>query len=329
LEELKKYEHSANPFEELAKPMRPLFVAFEKFLLKQAGAFESEVRKAAKESIKPKGKYIRPTLVFAAAAGGNCDKNSLVRRGAIVELTHLSTLIHDDVIDGADLRRNSETANKKYGARTAILLGDAIFSHTMILTSEEDDPEVSRRIAECVRTICEGEIRQTLADKGRNVSRKRYYEIAFGKTGALFALACAVGAMALKPENNWVKDAEEVGKQLGIAYQIYDDICDWFMTEEDAGKTLGTDLISGKQTFPLIVLMEKLPKRAAEALAKNLRLSDPASIAAQMKTLGVLEECSKEFIRRVSAAEKILEKYPQEGAKLLEFCGAMRKLKLG
>lgn len=92
--------------------MRPLFASLEKYLLQQAMTFEKEVRAAAKESISPKGKLIRPTLVFAAAAGGNADKMSLIRRAAIVELTHLSTLIHDDVIDNASVRRGVATPNK-------------------------------------------------------------------------------------------------------------------------------------------------------------------------------------------------------------------------
>ncbi len=309
--------------------MRPLFSSLEKYLLQQAMTFEKEVRNAARESIAPKGKFIRPTLTFAAAAGGAPDKTSLIRRAAIVELTHLSTLIHDDVIDNASVRRNSITPNKKYGARTAILLGDAIFAHTMSIAYEESDPKISKKIANCVRTICEGEIRQTLADRKKNVTRKRYYEIAYGKTAVLFELACALGAMAIRPKNGWIEAAEEVGKQLGIAYQIYDDICDWFMSESDAGKTLGTDLISGKQTYPLIILLEKLPKRESDKLAKNLPNSNPADIALQMRDLDIPSECSKEFARRISTAEKILQKYQVEGRKLNEFCAAMRKLRLG
>ena len=309
--------------------MRPLFASLEKYLLQQAMTFEKEVRAAAKESISPKGKLIRPTLVFAAAAGGNADKMSLIRRAAIVELTHLSTLIHDDVIDNASVRRGVATPNKKYGARTAILLGDAIFAHTMSITFEENDAALSKKIANCVRTICEGEIRQTLADRKKNVTRRRYYEIAYGKTAVLFELACALGAMATTSKEGWIEAAEEAGKQLGIAYQIYDDICDWFMSESDAGKTLGTDLISGKQTYPLIILMEKLPKKESARLARNLPEFNPSEIASQMRALDVPDECSKEFMRRVSMAEKILQGYPAEGKKLNEFCAAMRKLKLG
>ncbi len=308
--------------------MRPQFSAFKKFLVAQACAFKSEVRTAAKDSIRPEGKFIRPMLVFAASSGGDFDMSKVVRRAAIAELTHLSTLIHDDVLDNADMRRNCVTANKKYGARTAILLGDAIFSHTMLMAID-DEPEVLRKTALCVRTVCEGEIGQTLADRSKIVTRKRYYDIAFGKTGALFAFACAVGAMSIDADSGWVKAAEEAGKQLGIAYQIYDDICDWFMSEKDAGKTLGTDLLSEKQTFPLIVLMEKLSSREAKKLASNLAEADANEIAKKMRALGVPEICAKEFARRISLAENALAPYAKEACGLLEFCSVMRTLKMG
>ena len=128
---MNNYKHNSNPFDKVSMQMGGLFRAFEGFLASQVKTFEKEVRAAAKESISPKGKFIRPTLVFAAANAGDEWDESLIRRAAIVELTHLSTLIHDDVIDGANMRRNAETANSKYGAKTAILLGDAIYARRL------------------------------------------------------------------------------------------------------------------------------------------------------------------------------------------------------
>ena len=308
--------------------MASLFASFETFLSEQAKLFEKEVRQAAKESISPRGKFIRPILVFAAADALDKKDVSLVRRAAIVELTHLSTLIHDDVIDGAQMRRNSETANKKYGARTAILLGDAIFAHTMGLAVEEDDVDTSRRTALCVKTICEGEIRQTLADRNERVTRNQYYDIAFGKTAALFSLACALGAKSLKIEG-WVEAAETAGKHLGIAYQIYDDLCDWFMSEKDAGKTLGTDLLSGKQTFPLIALIDTFDETSARDFTQNLSSQNPAEVIKMMREASIEKVCFAEIERRIKLAEESISPFPKISGKLLEFCDAMRELALG
>lgn len=314
-----------NQFSEVADGLKSELKAFKSYLLKQATSFEREVRTAVKEAISPKGKYIRPMLVFSSAVE-SAEKTSLVRRATIAELVHLSTLIHDDVIDNAQMRRNNETAFKKYGSKTAILLGDSIFAHMMTLAFEENSMDVLRKTAECVKTICEGEIKQTLADKTKFVSRKQYYDVAYGKTAALFELACNLGATASKATKGWVKSAEECGKQLGIAYQIYDDICDWFMSEKDAGKTLGTDLISGKQTYPLIVLLEKLPSKKSVALAKNLSTQNPKEIVDMMLSNDILADCKKEFLRRVNLAEKAISKFPKENQKLMKFCDAMRKL---
>ncbi len=323
------YKHSQNPFEKISEQMNALFREFGDFLTAQAGTFEKEVRAAARETIAPRGKFIRPILVFAAAHAAPEKGESLIRRAAIVELTHLSTLIHDDVIDGAQIRRNAETANRKYGAKTAILLGDAIFAHTMGLAVEENDVDTSRRTALCVKTICEGEIRQTLADKSVRVTRDRYYEIAFGKTAALFSLACALGAKSVAGIDGWIDAAEEAGKHLGIAYQIYDDLCDWFMSEKDAGKTLGTDLVSGKQTFPLIALFETMDAPRADVFAKNLSSQNPEEIIKMMKSSGVEKICAEEMERRIGLAERALGKFPGTADKLLEFCAAMRELALG
>lgn len=307
--------------------MRPEFRAFKRYLLRQASGFVSEIRPIAKEVILPEGKYIRPTLVFSSAQRG-ADESVLVRRAAIVELTHLSTLVHDDVIDNASLRRNKITPNSKYGSRTAILLGDVIFSRMMLLAFEDADRRVSELLARCVGVICEGEIRQTLSDRREIVSRRRYYDIVYGKTAALFELSCRLGAMAGDAPQAWSAAAAEVGRQLGIAYQIYDDICDWFMSESAAGKTLGTDLISGKQTFPLIALIEKLSATEAARFVRSLPESDFADIRAKMTERGVLEECSKEFLRRISLAEKAMAPFPENGVKLMDCCAALRDMRI-
>ncbi len=322
---LNNWHYSKTPFSRAAGRFKRELSSLGSYLLKQAASFEREVRAAAKEAIAPRGKYIRPLLVFSAAPAG-AKKDSLVRRAAIAELVHLSTLIHDDVIDRADMRRNRDTAFKKYGAKTAVLLGDAIFAHMMTLAFEENSMEVLEKTASCVRSICSGEIRQTLADNTKIVPRKKYYDVAYGKTAALFELSCRLGAGCGEAPKGWEAAAAECGKQLGIAYQIYDDLCDWFMSESDAGKTLGTDLVSGKQTYPLIALLEKLPKKESEALAKNLPTQNPEKIAEMMSELDVPGDCAREFSRRVSLAEKAISKFPETRENLMRFCAEMRGL---
>ncbi len=303
--------------------------AFKKFLKAQAACFESELREQVRDAVRPEGKFIRPMLVFASAPESADDKK-LSRRAAIAELIHLSTLIHDDVIDNADMRRGEPTIGSKYGTKIAILLGDAIFAHTMTLSFEENDSALSAKASACVRAICEGEIKQTLADRNADISRGKYYKIVRGKTAVLFEFSCFMGAEC-GGDKAWAAAAESAGRELGIAYQIYDDICDWVKSEDELGKTLGTDLLSGKQTYPLILLLEKLDRKSASKLSKALRDSTASrdEIKAQMDKFGVMDLCKKEFLRRVGAARKILEAFPSEGKNLLLFCDAMDKLVSG
>ena len=305
--------------------MRPLFDSFEKFLSQQAAGFVPEIRDVAGETIILKGKYIRPTLVFASS-GENAPTPDVVRRAAIVELTHLSTLVHDDVIDNAQMRCNAATANSKYGARTAILLGDMLFAHTMSLAFGDPDRTVSDCVAKCVRTICEGEIRQTLSDRLEILSRGRYYEMVYGKTAALFELSCRLGATAGTSPKGWASAAAYAGMQLGIAYQIFDDYCDWFMSESEAGKTLGTDLVSGKQTFPLIVYMEGLSRESAAEFAKNLSASDFEAVRNSIACERVLSGCRAEYLSRIDAAEKAIVGFGELSATLAKCCEVLRGL---
>ena len=325
---LKNPKITGNPFDKVNAAMRPLFSELKEFLVSQASRFSPEVREAALESISPSGKFLRPALVFASAAAGNCDRKSLVRRAAVVELIHISTLIHDDVIDGASLRHGEPTPNSKYGARTAILLGDVIFSQTILLACEENSLELSRLTGECVRTICEGEVRQTLSKNTGLATRDDYYGIAFGKTGALFSLACVFGASAISSVSSpWAKAAEAAGRELGVAYQIYDDVCDCFMSEEVAGKTLGTDLEQGRRTFPVIVLSERISRRELKALNSLAGLERARAAAEAMGRLGVIDECRAEFERRISDAERLISPFQLESSSLADFCMAMRGLK--
>ena len=320
---LKNKPNSQNIFDKAAKPLSGKMSAFKKFLKAQAASFEPELRDQVKDAVRPEGKFIRPMLVFASAPK-EADEKMLCRRAAIAELIHLSSLIHDDVIDNADIRRGEPTIGSKYGAKIAILLGDAIFAHTMTLSFEENNSALSAKASACVRAICEGEIRQTLADRNADISRDKYYKIVRGKTAVLFEFSCFMGAEC-SADNAWMEAAESAGRELGIAYQIYDDICDWVKSEDELGKTLGTDLLSGKQTYPLILLLEKLDSRAARKLSKDLRNSCASreEIIEQMKKFGIIDLCKREFSRRVGSARKILEKFPERSENLLLFCDAM------
>ena len=310
-------------FEEFCGAFKKQLSRFKSYLRKQASSFEPELRREAAECVKPQGKYLRPLLVFASACGVETSNETLLNRAAIVELIHLASLIHDDVIDNASMRRNSETVFKKFGTKTAILLGDTIFAHAMQLAFKESDERIWHMSVDAVKTLCEGEIMQSLADKGE-VSMSRYISIIDGKTATLFELACFMGATLWDTESSeWSKAAKTAGRHLGRAYQMCDDVCDWVLTEEISGKTVGTDLLSEKQTLPLIVLFSKLPKRQAEKISKNLAACDAGEIRGLMKSNAVLERCAEIFDGEIQKARAAVSEMGGKSGSILKFCDAV------
>ena len=224
------------------------------------------------------GKRIRPALAaLVGGATGGVQKDHIML-GTILELIHMATLVHDDIIDGASTRRQVPTANAKWGEGTAVLLGDALFSHALMLSTDFDDLHLSREIAKASRAVCQGEILQTQRRFDLTLTQADYFRIIEMKTGALFAAATDLAAYISGIDGEVRKALNDFGLQLGTAYQIYDDCLDLIGTEEQFGKTLRTDLEKGKLTLPMLYLLEdasaakrdKLQKRIIEQEALDL-----------------------------------------------------------
>jgi octaprenyl-diphosphate synthase len=187
-----------------------------------------------------------------------------------VELVHVASLIHDDVLDRADLRRARATCNAKWGVELSVLLGDALFAHGLQLATKLENAEVARKIAEASRNLCEGEILQTQRRFDLKMSTADYLHVVGLKTGALFRVAAEVPFLVYGSAEVKREAARSFGQQLGVAYQIYDDCLDLFGTDEESGKTLGTDLRKGKWTLPVLHALQTLPKEESERLRSQL-----------------------------------------------------------
>lgn len=293
------------------------------YLKSQAAAFGDEIRDSAAQCVSPQGKYLRPLLAFSCAPSCGADDARLLNRAATVELIHLASLIHDDVIDNADLRRGSETAFKRFGARTAVLLGDAIFARAMQMAFLEDDSSVWSRSVDAVKTLCEGEIRQSLA-RSAKCDMRRYLSVIEGKTASLFEFACFMGAsLESGSDSPWARAAEEAGRRLGRAYQMYDDVCDWTMTEKESGKTSGTDFIFEKHTLPVLILLESLPEGDAERLSAHINGTPMESLRRMMRERRVIERCADFFDDEIRAALGAVAAFPEKNGPMKEFCREM------
>ncbi len=231
-----------------------------------------------------------------------------MRIAGVVELVHLASLVHDDIMDEAEVRRSRRTAAREYGATAAVLLGDALFSHALNLATQFPTTEVCQAVSDSMRKVCAGEIIQTLRRGSTNISRVDYGRIIDLKTAELFRVSCHLGSRFAGFPMAFVEAAGKFGRHLGIAYQVYDDLADFFGDEKRIGKTLGTDLASGKITLPLLVLLERLPEAARAELIDEItgrRPSRPVQLIEQMNELGVfavVEEAVQQELRSAEAA---------------------------
>lgn len=241
---------------EISQPVAPFLVEVRRFLEAQVSTFEREVAEGARYALSASGKQLRPVLVglSAQAAGGLSPQH--VTGAAIVELVHLATLIHDDVIDEAGVRRKIPTVAAKFGNQTAVLLGDCLFAHALQLAAGFPTSEVCRVVATATKAVCSGEILQTLRRSRLDQSLAEYFRVIELKTAELFALACDLGALLTEKQPAPRAALRQFGLAFGTAYQVFDDCLDVFGREEVAGKTLGTDLTKGKITLPLLLAHE-------------------------------------------------------------------------
>jgi octaprenyl-diphosphate synthase len=300
------------------------------FLRGQLIAFEPEIRSMAEYCIDASGKRIRPALIFLSGWHGPARVNSdLVRVAAVVELVHLATLVHDDIMDDADVRRNRHTVARKYGATAAVLLGDALFAHALYLATQFPTTDVCAAVSESTRRVCTGEIVQTLRRGSIDVTHADYQRVIDLKTAELFRVSCFLGAKLAGFASSYVQAASHFGRHLGIAYQMYDDLADFFGEEKRIGKTLGTDLASGKFTLPLIVLSDRLAAAERATLAEEILHHAPPQFALrlrQMNEFGVFAEVAEAIDSEIAKARAALAEFQGQTSTplLLGLCDMLR-----
>lgn len=259
------------------------------------------------------GKRIRPslTLLMAGALGKQSDDH--INLSTILELIHMATLVHDDIIDGASSRRNLPTANCKWGNGMAVLLGDALFSHSLAMATEFNDLHLSRRIAQASREVCQGEILQTQRRFDLTMTQADYYKMIGMKTGALFAAATELSAYLSGADEAQCKAFHQLGMELGTAYQIYDDCLDLVGSEEESGKTLRTDLEKGKLTLPILYLLDNADIPQREKLQKRIINQEPLDLHILLGIAdyaGAIEYAVEQGNCRITLARNILQTLP-------------------
>jgi octaprenyl-diphosphate synthase len=199
------------------------------------------------------GKRLRPALLLLTAkAVGGCAIREHITLATVVEMIHTATLVHDDVLDDAHMRRHLATVNARWDNEASVLLGDFLFTHAFYLASTLDSVLGCRLIGRATNTVCEGELRQKGSRGNFELSEAEYLEIVEAKTAELTAVSCRLGALFAGADERLADQFEGFGRDLGIAFQIADDLLDVLGEEKTTGKSLGTDLEKQKPTLPII-----------------------------------------------------------------------------
>lgn len=266
-----------------------------------------------------RGKMLRPMLVFLsglAADPAATLSDDLVTVATVIEMIHMATLVHDDVIDEAGIRRGGDTVNKRRGNQAAVILGDYLISKSFHLCSSLDSQATALRVGEVTSIVCEGEMLQLAHRQDFNLNEGAYFEIIRRKTAALIALACELGALhggASAPE---ARRFHDFGERLGIAFQIQDDLLDLVGEGRTVGKPVGKDLEMGTLTLPVIHALSRLDERPRAALASRLGAgANRALIRAELDKTGSIGYARSAAQRLVEEARALLDDVAESPAR--------------
>jgi heptaprenyl diphosphate synthase/octaprenyl-diphosphate synthase len=245
-------------------------------------------------SLKANGKRIRPVLTLLCGQFYDYNRDNLMLMATAVEIMHTATLVHDDAIDKSPIRRGRTTVFKLWGEEQAVLLGDYLFAEAGALTASTNNMRVIKLFAETLKTISSGEINQAINAFNLKQTRAHYFQRIAQKTASLFSMATESGvALSQAPEES-IQILIEYGYNLGVAFQIVDDILDYTSTEEELGKPVGSDLIQGTFTLPAMILMERYPDdNPVKRLFQDRKQKDNVALAIEMVRNSplILQEC--------------------------------------
>jgi geranylgeranyl pyrophosphate synthase len=280
-----------------------------------AAGDESVARSAGSDAVAERlehvlsvpGKRVRPAItLLAARLAGNADPTKAVTMATAVELLHIATLVHDDTVDSADIRRGKATASNLWGRNVAVLLGDYVFAASARFVCATGNVQVIDRFAATIMELSKGELTELLDAGNAGVSREAYLERIFNKTASLFMTASESGAVLGGGGPDRVRRLREFGYNLGMAYQVMDDLLDFDSTREQLGKPAGHDLANGVMTLPAIMLVERMgPDNAIDDFFRcspedrTLKLE---RALAEMRARGVLDDCRQTVSDYINAA---------------------------
>ena len=259
------------------------------------------------------GKRLRPLSVVLAARACGHQGQKHVPAAAIIEFIHTATLLHDDVVDGSDLRRGRNTANHVFGNEASVLVGDYLYSRSFQMMVELGDLRIQEVMANATNTIAEGEVLQLMNAHDPETTEQRYLEVIYRKTAKLFEAGAQMAAIVSGSPREIEQAMVDYGRHLGTAFQLVDDVLDYKATAEELGKNLGDDLAEGKPTLPLIYALAHAPAAEAVRLREAIEtggIDDLDQITRLIETSGGLEYTARMARREKELAVEALGRLP-------------------
>jgi geranylgeranyl pyrophosphate synthase len=299
------------------EPALRLLTALEERLAQLAGGHGELLGRHAGSTIAAGGKRLRPLLMFLAAGAPPPESDELLRAAVAVELVHSATLVHDDVIDGSDLRRGRPTVAAAGGRLTATATGDLLFSRAFAELAQTGSLAAVRVLSRASSELATGELMQR-ADAWRAVTVQRYLQRCRLKTAVLFRAACELGGLAGDAAAARVGHLAAFGEQIGLAFQLLDDVLDVSGPPERTGKPQGADLLDGTATLPLILARQSDLQLATLDLRTVQDAGAAAGVCARIAATGALDEAKDRALAMVGCAKRDLPDLPPAQRAALE-----------
>ncbi|MGI8885273.1 MAG: polyprenyl synthetase family protein [Pyrinomonadaceae bacterium] len=263
------------------------------------------------------GKRVRPALLLLSnnAVGGNAENENVIRLATVMEMLHTATLVHDDIIDNADTRRNRSSVNARFGNQSAVLMGDWLYMSAFETSLKERSLEILDILTRLTRKMTEGELIQLTMLGRSDISETEYFDILQRKTAFLFSSCCEIGAILANSSREEQIALRDYGLNLGTAFQLADDVLDFTAEDEVLGKASGADLLEGKLTLPLILLVgndksvrDDLEQIMADGDYKNI---SRAHLLEKLEASGTIAETRRRAYEFAAKAVKNLEILPK------------------
>ena len=273
------------------------------------------IKKVGEYVLNNGGKRLRPSLLLLSARLCGYQGSRHIPLATVIEFIHTATLLHDDVVDNAGIRRGKAAANTLWGSGTSILIGDFLFSKSFYLTVADGDLNILKVLSSTTTRMAEGEVLQLLKDSDVETTERDYLSVVTNKTASLISVACQIGAILGKASAEKEKALAGYGMDVGIAFQLVDDCLDYTSSNEELGKAIGNDLKEGKITLPLIHVIKNAAASEREEILtaikaddlKNSQLSSVISLINKYKGTDYTLSRARQYVENAKACLNIFE----------------------